>query len=113
MEFDTWKSKKGESPVESFVEELDKKQEALLYDKIDHYERLQVIDLMREKTLEKIKISSAEKVKMYELKFKQSTPIRMIGTLEKDKYTAYHSFFKKNDGPIKQKEIKTALKRIL
>lgn len=113
MEFNAWKDKKGESPVELFIENLDRKPEALLYDKIDHYEKLKVLDLLQEKTLEKIKTSSAEKVKMYELKFKQSPPIRMIGTLEKNEYIAYHAFFKKHDGPIKPKEIKTALKRIL
>ena len=112
MEFDTWKDEKGESLVESFVKILNKEQRALLYDKIDHYKKLKVLDLMREKTLEKIKISSSEKVKIYELKFKQSPPIRMIGTLKENKYIAYHAFFKKNNGPIKSREIKTALKRI-
>ena len=112
MEFNTWKDEKGESPVELFIEKLDKKPEALLYDKIDHYKRLKALDLLKEKTLEKIKILSTEKVKMYELKFRQSPPIRMIGTLEKNEYIAYHAFSKKYDGPIKPKEIKTALKRI-
>ena len=70
MEFNTWKDKKGESPVELFIEKLDKKPEALLYDKIDHYEKLKVLDLLQEKTLEKMKDPSVKKAKLYELKLR-------------------------------------------
>lgn len=109
FEFETWKDYRGTDPVQNFLDEkLNGDQRLVVLEKIEHYEKLSILELGRENTLKKIRV---EKI-LQELKFRRP-PIRMLGVLRETKYIACHSFFKDYNGAIKQKEIKTALQRAL
>lgn len=109
MEFETWRDEKGKSPVESFFDTLNEKDLAVLFEKIEHYEKLGTQELRKQKLLKKI---HGSKVDIEELKFKLRTPCRILCVIKKEKCIAVHAFVKKYNESIRPKEIQIAKNRI-
>lgn len=110
MEIDHYKNPQNKDPISDFLmEELEERHIKQMVKKIDIFKRKSTEAARKAGELEKIRYPNA--FNLYELKFKTSPPIRMIGIPASQKYLALHIFIKKYDGPIKNKEVEIAIGR--
>lgn len=112
MKFDSWKKNKNEAPVDIFLDSLSEGHIAWMIKKAEYYSLLPVNEMIKLGFIEK-----SEKG-LWELKFKCPSkffPVRIFYVSKGIKNILLHSFKKKYNGAIRQKEINLALtyKKIL
>lgn len=106
MEFETWLNDGGRSPVQDFLDTLPSKQQARVIARFDYYEQLNPTSMGR------LGFTEGVVKGLMELRLLLPVPIRMLYAFRFEKNFLLHAFHKKYDGPIKRREIQTALKRL-